>query len=72
MNANDYVTMVGHTMRAQPTWRYGQACFNVLFQYRPERAEEIRGSALDPFYHDEQGGPFWDSFYAWLDTWMIV
>lgn len=30
--------------------RYGQAFFNVLYQVRPEIADEIRGTSLDPFY----------------------
>lgn len=30
-------------------WRYGQALFNALLDVRPDLAEEIRGTPLDPF-----------------------
>lgn len=31
-------------------WRYGQAIFNLLCDVRPDVAESIRGTDLDPFY----------------------
>lgn len=30
-------------------WRYGQALFNALVDLRPDIADEIRGTPLDPF-----------------------
>jgi hypothetical protein len=30
--------------------RFGQAYFNALYQVRPEIADTIRGSRLDPFH----------------------
>lgn len=37
----------------QDSWRYGQAYFNLLSNHRPDIAEQIRGTKLDPFYKDE-------------------
>lgn len=34
-------------------WRYGQALFNALSNVRPQLAEEIRGTPLDPFHVNE-------------------
>lgn len=34
------------------TQRYGQLYFNMLTKSRPEIAERIGGTALDPFYKD--------------------
>lgn len=33
-------------------WRYGQVLFNALLAVRPELAELVRGSNLDPFYKE--------------------
>lgn len=33
-------------------WRYGQLYFNMLSKHRPEIAEALRGTLLDPFYKD--------------------
>lgn len=33
-------------------WRLGQVAFNYLADMRPELAEKIRGSDIDPFYAD--------------------
>jgi hypothetical protein len=40
-------------------WRAGQAAFNVLHDLRPDLADEIRGTRLDPFYRDAVGDEFW-------------
>ena len=37
--------------------RYGQVLFNTLAQVRPDLAEEIRGSDIDPFYCYEYNTP---------------
>jgi hypothetical protein len=31
-------------------WRIGQVYFNLLFDIRPDIAEEMRGSIVDPFF----------------------
>lgn len=33
-------------------WRYGQALFNALTKIRPQLAEKVRGTTIDPFYRD--------------------
>lgn len=32
--------------------RFGQACFNALYEIAPEIANEIRTTGADPFYDD--------------------
>ena len=39
--------------------RFGQAVFNVLASTRPDIAEELRGSTLDPFYKDSVSDEVW-------------
>jgi hypothetical protein len=34
--------------------RFGQACFNVLAEVKPDLAERVRGTKIDPFYIDER------------------
>ena len=34
-------------------WRYGQSLFNLLLAVRPNLAEVIRATPIDPFYADE-------------------
>jgi hypothetical protein len=36
----------------KPTWRYGQAYFNVLSNVRSDVAETLRSSMHDPFHKD--------------------
>jgi len=38
--------------RENPTWRAGQAYFNVLVDLEPACAEAVRGMLVDPFYND--------------------
>lgn len=42
----------------QSQWRLGQAHFNILWRYRPDLSEQIRGTLLDPFYRDEKVAEF--------------
>ena len=37
---------------AAPGLRYGQTFFNLLYAERPDLANELRGSPMDPFYFD--------------------
>ena len=49
----------GNAYVEHPSWRLGQAAFNALHTYAPDVAEQVRGVfAADPFYRDEQIGPF--------------
>ena len=45
--------LVGKTQKEYPRWRKGQTVFNVLLDLRPDMAERIRGTELDPFHRDE-------------------
>lgn len=45
-------------------FRAGQAAFNMLYVLRPDLADQIRGTDLDPFYQDER----LPAFYAWLES----
>lgn len=38
--------------QAQNGYRYGQALFNVLLTHKPELAERVRSTDIDPFYED--------------------
>lgn len=35
-------------------WRTGQYLFNVLYDHRPDLANQVRGSSLDPFHLDDR------------------
>ena len=54
----NYKSLVGRVSKLHPNWRRGQAFFNVLANYmgeeEKEAAERLRGSLLDPFYHDDR------------------
>jgi hypothetical protein len=34
------------------SWRYGQTLFNCLHTFRPDLADKVRTTPLDPFYKD--------------------
>lgn len=39
--------------------RSGQAAFNALWNVRPDLADQVRGTDLDPFHNDAVLLPFW-------------
>jgi hypothetical protein len=47
-------------------WRFGQTMFNGLVAHRPDLAERVRGTSIDPFYADPDDTRFWDEFTTWL------
>jgi hypothetical protein len=51
------------------TWRVGQLYFNVLYDVKPDLANEARGALLDPFHRDDRL-PLFLSFVAinWNQT----
>ena len=51
-------------------WRWGQACFNLLLEVRPNLAEEIRGSNMDVFYMTGPADNYakWDRFARFIET----
>jgi hypothetical protein len=53
INYNEFISGVmaqAETLKKENEWRYGQAFFNVLFEERPDIAQAIHGSSLDPFF----------------------
>lgn len=40
----------GQIREKDPYVRYGQSLFNTLAHHRPEIAEQLRGTHLDPFH----------------------
>lgn len=40
----------GQIRENDPYVRYGQSLFNTLSHHRPEIAEQLRGTPLDPFH----------------------
>lgn len=65
---NEYTRLVNSVLIvqiSQPTdkqWRRGQAYFNVLHDVRPDLAEKVRNTPMDPF-HDDARLP---QFFAWV------
>ena len=59
---DDFLEAVTATGRANPSWRYGQTVFNTLYfgGWDSEYANEIRGTALDPFYNDDRATALMD------------
>lgn len=70
MNFQDFSHMVSVRQQENPSWRFGQTVFNVLFEFRPEKAEEIRTTKLDPFYRKDEDDEFWTEFLVWCTLWM--
>lgn len=56
------VAIVAEKMRDTPRIRLGQSLFNATHELRPDLANKVRGSDLDPFYNDGRAG----AFLAWL------
>lgn len=48
--------------------RYCQAMFNHLVEVRPDLAEQVRGSDMDPFYCQTPQDPRWDRFVNFIET----
>lgn len=47
------VAKLWHNTIIQISQRYGQHYFNMLHEKRPDVANKIRATPLDPFYYDE-------------------
>lgn len=62
----DYLLMVVQHKQEHPEWRMGQTYFNVLERVNEKKANEIRGSWLDPFHQDKVIGNF---LYEVCATW---
>jgi len=53
MTYQDFLTHVSDLIRIHREWRFGQTVFNALYQVRPDLADQIRGTGIDPFYRDD-------------------
>lgn len=53
MSRDEYITLCINRQKAEPSWRWGQVLFNVLYEVRPDLSERVRGTHFDPFYFDE-------------------
>jgi len=62
---SDYERAVAQNLLDFPNWRYGQTLFNTLFETKPDLAEKIIGTEIDPFHmlNNERGI---SDFWAWL------
>jgi hypothetical protein len=49
-----YLMNVSHSFVNSGHLRFGQTCFNVLYELDPDLADSIRATDLDPFYDDNK------------------
>lgn len=65
-----YYTHVDMRAVTHPDERQGQRLFNVLTEFRPELAGQVRGTHMDPFYLSfRQDNPTqWDAFIRCIET----
>lgn len=54
---DDYLELVKQATHDHPSWRYGQALFNVLWGIKPELCNLARDEGYDPFYADHRHEP---------------
>lgn len=64
MTLDEFCNRAFQRMGNNPHLRSGQAFFNQLAEDRPELAERVRGTHLDPFYDDAKLGVFTDFIEA--------
>lgn len=62
MNFDEFVPYAESYWRAhRDQQRRGQAYFNALYRWRPDIANELRASSVDPFYRTERIPSFLES-----------
>lgn len=49
-----FLMEVAHVYHASLDYRFGQTCYNVLFNLDPDLATSITGTPIDPFHDDEK------------------
>lgn len=55
MNYADFLSKVDNSYcHLKGEWRYGQVLFNALWAVRPELANKVRGTRLDPFHRERE------------------
>lgn len=67
MTYEEYLKFLAEGYRPTP-WRIGQYYFNTLLHVRPDLAEEIRTSVLDPFYDDTRIPAFLAALQDWWNA----
>ena len=58
----EFYWYIGEMREVYTEWRPGQAWFNCLVDIRPDLAERIQGTGLDPFHDDKR--------IRTLDAWL--
>lgn len=53
MTFNEWLDKANTHYLSQHTQRRGQLFFNSLYVFRPDIANQLRATVLDPFYADE-------------------
>jgi hypothetical protein len=51
MTFNEFLS---YAAQSNPEQRTGQSAFNALHSVRPDLADRVRGTIIDPFYDDEK------------------
>jgi hypothetical protein len=46
----DFDQLVKSTHESKPEWKYGQVYYNLLSYHRPDIANQIQGTLMDPFH----------------------
>lgn len=64
IDMSQYLLEVSKEKNDHPYLRYGQVLFNVLYVHWPDIANQVRGTASDPFYFDK--GEEIERFFIWL------
>lgn len=58
----EFVIEANRSFRENKDFRRGQAAFNALEEVRPDLANRVRATELDPFHRDER----LEAFYNWV------
>jgi len=65
----DFFEAYDAELNSRPGLRLGQTAFNTLTRVHPRLAEQVHGSACDPFYDDNRLPKF---FQCLSSKWEIV
>lgn len=52
MEPIDFLALATRTFDEKADLRFGQHWFNTLYEVRPDIADKLRGTRLDPFHRD--------------------
>lgn len=58
MNFTNYLNFVRASCRDNPEHRFGQVCFNILYELDPNFASTFTGTSIDPFFDDTRTPEF--------------